>query len=216
MRDMWENLGISAGVGALQIGAQAFPTAIDKQNEKRIKALERLQAKGKLGLSGAERQQMETELLAPARALSAEDRARNEAMMASMGDTSAATQGQLRRESEGKTQTQMMMAGATISKANLDMAAQQLQEYESRLMHKAKKQQAILGTIAKTASGVGEHVATARASKAVAQLDPAEFYRNNPDATPEDLIALVKMAARSEKQREAMAWSLLLGGLNPS
>jgi hypothetical protein len=174
-RDIWSNVGLGAGVGAAQMALQAIPTAFDRHNKERLDYLQQLQANGKLGLSGEERTQMERTLLTPVRALATEGRQRTEAQIAGAGDTSAAAVNDARDAAQRQAQDAAAVAAGKISQANLDMANAQLQEIESRVMHKADKQKAILSTAAKTISGVGETVATARAGRAVPTIDSRAF-----------------------------------------
>lgn len=213
MRDLYSNLGISMIPGAVQLGAQAFPTAFDVHNKKRLKELEDLRDQGKLGLSGAERTQMEQTLLTPVKSLATESRKLAEAQQASLGGTaSAAELARIQKRSDAQVQDKAMEAGLRINQANLDMAAQQLQELESRKMQQAEKQKAMLSTVAKTASGIAPVVGQARAARAVQQFDFDTFFKNNPNATYQD--ALLIASASSGSGHSAM--KDLIAGLAPN
>lgn len=213
LKDLWSNIGISAIPGAVQLGMQAVPTSFDIHNKKRMKELEDLRDANKLGLSGSERTQMEQTLLTPVRSLATESRKLAEAQQASLGGTaSAADLARIKQRSDAQVQDKAMEAGLRINQANLDMAAQQLQELESRKMHQAEKQKAMLSTVAKTAAGLAPTIGQARAARAVEQFDFAEFMKNNPNATYEDALMFASTVSGLDwrKQKDAVWDSMSL------
>lgn len=134
------NVGLSAGLGAAQIGLSLVPTAYDRYNRKRLDELETLQEGGRLGLSGAQRQQMEQELFDPVAAQAHAARLRQESLQASLGSAvSAADVTRAQREQQRAVSTAANQAGLQISRANLEEANAQLQEIEERTAYKGRR-----------------------------------------------------------------------------
>jgi hypothetical protein len=109
-----------------------MPTAASRYSRERLgeitaeeKAL--VQAEKEAGLSGAEREAMQRQVMAPVQALARESRLREEAAAASGGaTTSAGAQVRARREARRAVQERATQAGLAVEQAHLQTAAQEL------------------------------------------------------------------------------------------
>ena len=216
-RDIMSNMLIS-GVGqGLQLGTMLVPTAQDVRNKEELDRLQRLQAQGKLGLTGRERAQAEATMLSPVRALATEDRKRAEGRLATMGNqTSAAGLDRVERQASDRAQQQGLAAGMQISKMHLDKAAQQLNEIEERIAYKAERQKGQREFIAQSLGQVGGIVGEAMASRAVPTLD----LSNVPNDQKAEVIDLINEAMRETnpvtRTRQLRMLSQMLDGSSPT
>jgi len=217
-KNLWANAGVSAGLAALQIGAQVIPTAQDERNKRRLAELERLEAEGKLGLSGAQRGQMERDLLNPVRALATEGRQRAEAQLASAGNSaSAADLNRIQRQADDQAQQMAYQAGSAISQENLAEARRKLKELEQRTAYKSGQQtgrrEAVAQNVASLAPVAGEMLAY----RAPQQMD---FSHIEDPATREHIMGLWMEAAADpnalSRNRRISALSEMAGSLAPS
>lgn len=151
-KEVGTNLGIAAGLGTAQALASFIPTAQDVRNRKELGRLTALEEKGKLGLSGKERGQLEREMLTPVRALAHESRVREEELAAASGGQSVGALVRARREENRGVAEQARAAGTAISRANLQRAQEQMDEIDRRTSYKDQRQQERIGSV-KTAIG---------------------------------------------------------------
>lgn len=138
-------LGTQLGIGAIPTVVQgigmAMPTAQDTWNEQELAKLERLAREGRLGLSGEERQHAEATIMNPVRQLATERLQRDEARLASMGDTgSVAAQQRIQRAGQQAISGAAAQAGIEIERAHMARAAEQRQEAEERRAYKSARQ----------------------------------------------------------------------------
>jgi hypothetical protein len=208
-KELAVNAGIAGAMGAAQLGMSFIPTAQDTRNKEELEKLERLEAQNKLGLSGAERRQLETELLNPARALARESRLNTEAAQASMGNSqSVANVTRAAREERRDVQDAAVKAGAIIGRTNLERADQQLRELEQRTAYQSNRAADRLGMGMRTLSQVAPMVGQAAAAQVqvreptveeivarypqLAGMDPEEIkalYRSNQAAAQQDAMS---------------------------
>lgn len=216
-RDIMSNMLIS-GVGqGLQLGTMFVPTAQDRQNKAELDRLQRLQAQGKLGLTGRERALLEATKLSPARALATEDRKRAEARLATMGNqVSAADLNRVETQASDRAQQQGLAAGMQISKMHLDKAAQQLNDIEERIAYQGERAKGRLEFGSQALGEGAKAVAQARASRAVPTLD----LSNVPDEQKAEVIDLINEAVRETnpvtRTRQLRMLSQMLEGLSPT
>lgn len=144
-KEVGANLAIAGGIGTAQTLASFIPTAQDVRNRKELGRLTDLESRGKLGLSGKERGQLEREMLTPVRALAHESRVRQEELASAAGGQSVGALVRARREENRGVAEQARAAGTAISRANLEKAEQQLQEIENRTEYKAGRQKQRIG-----------------------------------------------------------------------
>jgi hypothetical protein len=134
-------LAIGAVPTAIQLGGVLSETAQDTFNAKELAKLEGLAERGRLGLSGGERQHAEATIMNPVRELAQETRQRSEGRLASLGDTGnvAGMQRVARAEQEGVSKA-AATAGIEIERAHLQKAAEQRKEMEERIAYKSARQ----------------------------------------------------------------------------
>ena len=216
-RDILTNMLLSTGAQALQYRAMKKDTAQDVRNKEQLARLERLEAQGRLGLSGQERRQAEATMLSPVRALATEDRRRAEGRLAMMGNqSSAAGLDRTERQASDRAQQQGLAAGMEISKMHLDKAAQQLNELEERTAYEAERTKGQREFIAQSLGQLGGIAGQAMASRAVPKLN----IDNIPAEQRAEIVQLLLEAsadpnpiARARKMKMLEAY---LGGADPS
>ena len=216
-RDILTNMLLSTGAQALQYRAMKKDTAQDVRNKEQLARLERLEAQGRLGLSGQERRQAEATMLSPVRALATEDRRRAEGRLAMMGNqSSAAGLDRVERQAGDKAQKAGLAAGMEISKMHLDKAAQQLNELEERTAYEAERTKGQREFIAQSLGQLGGIAGQAMASRAVPKLN----IDNIPAEQRAEIVQLLLEAsadpnpiARARKMKMLEAY---LGGADPS
>jgi hypothetical protein len=170
-RDMMLNLIISGAAQGAQTGFMVAPNAQDVRNKEQLEKLQKLEAQGKLGLTGRERRQAEATMLSPVKALATEDRKRAEGRLATMGNQSAAELDRIERQAGDRAQEAGLAAGMQISKMHLDKAAQQLNELEERIAFKAERQKGRREFAAQTIGQAGGIAGQVMASRSVPQVD---------------------------------------------
>ena len=224
-RDILTNMLLSTGAQALQYRAMKKDTAQDVRNKEQLARLERLEAQGRLGLSGQERRQAEATMLSPVRALATEDRRRAEGRLAMMGNQSSAAgldrterqaSDRVERQAGDKAQKAGLAAGMEISKLHLDKAAQQLNELEERTAYEAERTKGQREFIAQSLGQLGGIAGQAMASRAVPKLN----IDNIPAEQRAEIVQLLLEAsadpnpiARARKMKMLEAY---LGGADPS
>lgn len=202
------NAGIMAGLGAAQFGLSFVPTAYDRYNRERLDELQGLQDQGRLGLSGAQRQQMEQEVFDPVAAQAHAGRLRQESLQASMGDAaSAADVTRAQREEQRNISQAANRAGLQISRANLEEANAQLQEIEERTAYKGERASQRLEQGAQAIGAVAPLVGQIQAANAVKGVD----WKN---LSPEDRQMAMSLANAGPQQ--AYWYQSLLAGMPQS
>jgi hypothetical protein len=153
--------GVAAGIGALgeaaQFGLSFVQTAQDRRNKERLADLRGREKSGTLGLTGAEREQMDNTLMDPVRALAGEEATRMEGTIAAKGGTtSAADLVRVQRESDRRVDSASIAAGNEINRANLAAAADQRNELDERASYQSDRQRSRIDQIGATLLGLAK------------------------------------------------------------
>jgi len=117
-------MGIAAGASALKTGLQAIPTKFERDQKKRLKELQRKQELGLLGLTEAERAQIESQL----RGTREQAQRRSDAEIARLSTPSAQQGQQLQAAQLGAEGRQRMEADLAGQILGMDIQRQREQE----------------------------------------------------------------------------------------
>ena len=214
--DLARQVGPETLVGGLvtagQYGLMAAPTAYDRENKAELARLRELQAQGRLGLDEQERQILERQQLSPVRAIAGEQQMRDEALMASTGNLSAATQDAALRRGREAVAEQARRAGLNIAEADLARRREQEREIQDRTAYKAQTQQRNRQFLAQALAGLAEPTATALAGRAVPEVDMTGLVKK---FGAEEAWAIRSMVARGQMSvgdANALATQTLLTG----
>lgn len=154
--------GLSAGTTLAKGVARAIPTAAEKENKKRLKALEGQVDKG-VGLDGGEAELLQRATMDPIRSAAAGTRQRAAARAAVAGNTSGETQAQLRAEESAAVGNAAAAAGLDVAEAELAAKKANEQELEQRKMAQSRQMQDrtkdIFSTLGEAAMAGGQAVA---------------------------------------------------------
>ena len=216
-RDILTNMLLSAGGQALQYRAMKKDTAQDVRNKEQLARLKRLEAQGRLGLSGRERRQAEATMLSPVRALATEDRRRAESRLATMGNqTSAADLDRVERQASDRAQQQGLAAGMQISQMHLEKAAQQLNELEERTAYEAERTKGQREFIAQSLGQLGGIAGQAMASRAVPKLNIDDIPADQRTEIVELLLEASADPNPLSRARKMKMLEAYLGGSDPN
>lgn len=122
---------IGTGISAAGALAKAIPNKAERENNRRRKALEKLEQQDKLGLGGREREALTSSRVDPVRRAALQTRRQAEAMQATTGG-SAADLARLRREQTAAIGEAEADARIGVELADQQRRRQQLQELEQR------------------------------------------------------------------------------------
>lgn len=216
-KELAANAGIAAGLQALQFGASFIDTPQDKRNEEQLAKLERLEEEGRLGLSGSERDQLNRELMDPVRALAGESRQRSEALQAASGNSqSAGALVRAGREERRDVQEAAQKAGVAIGRANLEKAAAQLDELESRVAYESNREAQRIQQGTAIIEGMAPLVGKAAAGQAqVRKATPDEIRAAHPELAnvPDDELLRYYEAAQNRAKYDSLV--RMTGGVSP-
>ena len=214
--------GVAAGIGAAaqlgQLGLTFVNTAQDKKNKERLAELESTRK----GLSADERRVAEDTMMNPVRAMATESRQKNEASLAAMGGSSVADLTRVRRESERRVGEAGVQAGANIAKLDLDAAAAQRAEEESRRSYessRARQRIEMLGqTLAKGAEMMGPVLASSAVKTAPQDADLVRMQgAKRGDGTPVypglQGLSLDQIRANWEAEQKGEKTGVFAGGV---
>lgn len=148
---------IPAALGVAQAGLTMLPTEQSRYNAEQLRKLKEQKAKGQLGLTGTEREQLASSMLQPVRTAATQQQSMSDATLAATGRTSGADLSRVRTETGRTLGAAAEEAGRTVAQANLDRARQQEAEIEQRLAFKAQRQADLM----EGASQVGSEIASA-------------------------------------------------------
>lgn len=162
---------LSAVLSGGQYAAMAVPNKYDRENKAELERLRGLQAAGRLGLDDQEQQILERQQLDPVRAMAGEGQLRDEAMMASMGNQSAAMQNAAMERGRAAVAEQARRAGLNIAEADLARKRQQEREIQERVAYQAQKQDQRREFLSQALAGIAEPLGTAMAGRSVQELD---------------------------------------------
>lgn len=170
----------AGGLGLLGQTALSFEdTAQDTKNKSELAKLERLEERGKLGLTGEERTTYERGLLNPVKAAAAEQGRRDEARLAAgSAGRSAADVVRAQREIDRRLDSAALSAAQQIEQAHLARKAEQRQEMEERRSYESGRETQRLNLIAQTIPGVLANVGKVMAGVAApAAMTDAQVLR---------------------------------------
>jgi hypothetical protein len=153
-KEMYTNLALSGGLQAAQLGATFIPTAQDVYSRQRLQALPGERAAllaqlqpNQLGYTEGERQLLQHAAMDPLAAQVTENRQRQEAATASMGNTtSARSQVQGQREANRALQGQAAQVGLQIEQGNIQRAQDQIAAIERKLTGIKDEQEGLLAS----------------------------------------------------------------------
>lgn len=153
-------MALSGGLGLAQSVASLIPTAADKLNKERLKALQKLEEDGQLGLTDEERNKKDAALMAPVRAAAtqaAEDNRRTQAATGITTGQSLATAQRVAGETQGRA---AMGAKEYLDQLDTQKEEAQKNEIEQRTANKsarnAEKRQQFFSGLSQTAGEVGK------------------------------------------------------------
>jgi len=181
-RDLQRSLGPAALIGGLGAAAQlgqafaprTFGNLQDRYAAEELDRLQAKQARGQLGLTDRERDELERQQLDPVRRFARESQRQAEAERASTGVvTTAAGQVRGERERQRLIADQARQAGATIAQADMAKAQQELQKMESLIAFRGQRQRQAIANLQKTGMDIAYLAGLSRAGKAMEQIDPA-------------------------------------------
>ncbi len=122
--------GIAAGATAAKAGLQAIPTKFEREQKKRLKELQRKQELGLLGLTEAERSQIESQLRGPRE----QAQRRSDAEIARLNTPTAQSGQQLLAAQLGSEGRQRMEADLASQLLGMDIQRQREQEADIAAM----------------------------------------------------------------------------------
>jgi hypothetical protein len=161
-----EQTAVAAGIGGLGSAAQfallAAPTAMDKENNKRLGEL----ALHK-GLSGGERADIDEQAMRGVRALATESQARDESALAASGQHSAASLQRARASNADALNRASIQAADIGIEANRAKVAADTQEEQERIRAKGERQKQTIEMAGQTLAGLLQAAAPAVAAAAV-------------------------------------------------
>jgi hypothetical protein len=154
------SLLIAGGLGTTQGVISSFQNnAEQKRNREQLDELLAAEKSGKMGLTGAEQQQMSNELVSPIQSATTAMRTRAEQAQAAMGNTSGANLARLREEQTRAVSGAQQAAAGQVQAADLAAQQRQRNELEQRLALKSAMRRddvnAILGGVSAVAGPLG-------------------------------------------------------------
>lgn len=164
-REGWRDAGVAASIGLAAQGGQTalsyIDTPQDTYNRERLAALEKHR-----GLSAGDRQDIDERAMRGVRALSTENRARDEARLASSGGHSAADIARVRRDSEKNLSDASIQAADIGIQANREQVAKDTQEAEERRAYESTRQRSRIEGWGQTIAGLANTLAAPLANQA--------------------------------------------------
>ena len=190
------DMAVGTGVAGLQYAALAVKTDHDVENEARLAELTAKRTAGQLGHDDQEEQLIKRSQMDPVRALAGEQRVRDEAMLASMGNVSAAARQAAVDAGRRAVAKMARAAGLAYAQSDLARRRQQEAEIEERISQKAIRQVQKREYLAKSAAGIAEPLATHMAGRSVPDLDVQGLRRAG--WSDQAILGILRMVKRKE------------------
>jgi hypothetical protein len=179
---------VAGGVGILGATAQLVPamlkTSAEKENERRLAALRRLEDRGGLGLSESDVAMYQRQLMEPVRGMAREQRMATEARQASdpAAARSAASLARGQREEHRSLREAGQVAGAKVVAADLQRVAEQRTEIQERIAGKGREERRRMNVTSQYIGALAKPVAQIAASapvKVISKEDMADMVEKH-------------------------------------